>query len=130
LEQPAKQPAKQPSKQPAKQPAIQSKFVAATYEEQWFLAELSKNQSDVATGYTRLNWGFNSFGWGDKEDIHITLNEDILMSVIPQLVNSRGNLGLSDQDLRKVLRLMVVVYLTRTFVNFFILKVNWLLPVL
>jgi hypothetical protein len=130
LEQPAKQPAKQPSKQPAKQPAIQSKFVAATYEEQWFLAELSKNQSDVVTGYTRLNWGFNSFGWGDKEDIHITLNEDILMSVIPQLVNSRGNLGLSDQDLRKVLRLMVVVYLTRTFVNFFILKVNWLLPVL
>jgi hypothetical protein len=80
--------------QPEQELHPKSSFVVATYEEQWFLAELVKNQSDVATGFNRLNYTFIkefiSFGWGDKEDIHITLNEDILMSVVPQPVNHLG----------------------------------------
>jgi hypothetical protein len=70
----------------------------------------------VATGYTRLSYlsirGKNSFAWGEKEDIHVALDEDILIEpVVPELLNSRGSLGLKKKDHDRVLHLMVVVLL-------------------
>ena len=89
-------------------------YVVAVYEEQWFLAEIVMDQSGVGQGYTRLKYmtikGSNAFAWA-HDDVHTTLNEDILMEpVLPEPVNSRGNLGLKKKDLEKVLSLMVVVY--------------------
>lgn len=91
-------------------------FVVALYEGQWFLAEVSKEQGDVAEGYTRLNYllikGTNSFSWGDKPDICLTLNEDIILdAVVPEPLNSRGHLGLNKADLKFVTSWMVGVYL-------------------
>jgi hypothetical protein len=91
-------------------------YVVAAYEGQWFLAEICKDQTNVDPGYTRLNYmiikGKNSFAWGLKEDIHVALDEDILIEpVLPEPVNSRSNMGLRKKDLDKVLLMMVVVYL-------------------
>jgi hypothetical protein len=90
-------------------------YVVAVYEEEWFLAEISKDQAQVAKGYTRLKYmvkkGTNSFAWGAKDDIHVALDVDIILEpVIPEPVNSRGNLGLKKKDFDKVLSLMVVVH--------------------
>ena len=49
----------------------------------------------------------NLFAW-DIEDLLDTLNEDILMQQVnPIPKNKRGHLGLDDQDLKKVLKLIV-----------------------
>jgi hypothetical protein len=90
-------------------------YVVAVYEQEWFLAEITKDQTGVGNGYTQLSYmaikGNNSFAWGQK-DIHVALNEDILMEpVCPEPINSRGHLGLKKIDLEKVISLMVVVYL-------------------
>ena len=56
--------------------------------------------------------GNNSFVWGEKEDIHVALNEDIIVepvSVQPEPLNTRGHLGLKKKDHDRVLYLMVVV---------------------
>jgi hypothetical protein len=73
--------------------------VAAIYEGEWFLAEICKDQCNVAKGYTRLIYmtikGNNSFVWGEKEDIpvHVALNEDIIVEpVLPEPQNTRGHL--------------------------------------
>ena len=65
--------------------------VVAVYEEQWFLAEIAKDQSGVGQRYTRLKYmtikGSNAFAWG-HEDVHTTLSEDILIEpVLPELVS-------------------------------------------
>jgi hypothetical protein len=53
--------------------------------------------------------GRNAFTWA-HEDVHTTLNEDILMEpVLPDLVNSRGNLGLKKKELEKVLSLLTLL---------------------
>ena len=74
-------------------------FVVADYEDEWFLAEVALEQEDVAKGYTRLKYmaikGANSFSWGLRPDIHFACNEDILLPVIPELINNRGHLGLT-----------------------------------
>ena len=54
-------------------------------------------------GYTRLSYltikGTNSFAWGTKEDIHVALDEDIVIEpVLPEPLNSRGHLGLKKND--------------------------------
>ena len=55
--------------------------------------------------------GNNSFAWGSKPDLHVTLNEDIVLdNVVPEPVNSRGHLGLKKKDLQTVLQRMVVVF--------------------
>lgn len=84
------------------------------YEGQWFLAVISRDQENVAAGYTRLRYmtikGNNSFAWG-KEDVHDALDEDIIMEpVIPVPVNSRDCLGLTKKDYDKVSSLVVVIY--------------------
>ena len=89
-------------------------FVVAVYEGQWFLAEVSKDQTGVKAGYTKLSYmvikGSNRFAWGNP-DLHTTLNSDILMSdVVPEPVNSRGIFALNKNDLKLVTVLMVVVY--------------------
>jgi hypothetical protein len=89
--------------------------VVAVYEDEWFLCEVCKDQKDVAKGYTKLSYmvikGKNSFAWGDKVDLHVTLNEDILLrGVVPEPVNSRGHLGLKKTDLKKTLSQLVLVY--------------------
>jgi hypothetical protein len=49
---------------------------------------------------------------GVKEDIHVALDRDILMEpVLPEPVNSRGNMALRKKDLDKVLLMIAVVYL-------------------
>jgi hypothetical protein len=65
-------------------------------------------------GYTRLSYmtikGNNSFVWGEKEDIHVALNEDIIVEpVLPEPLNTRGHLGLKKKDHDRVLYLMVVI---------------------
>lgn len=92
-------------------------YVAASYEESWFLAEICADQKGVGRGYTRLSYmlirGRNSFAWGDRKDIHVALDEDIILEpVLPEPVNSRGNLGLKKNDLQRVESWMVVVYLS------------------
>jgi hypothetical protein len=98
------------------------KFVVAAYEGQWFLAEVTMDQKNVTKGYTRLSYmtikGNNCFSWGEKPDIHVALNEDILLETVsPEPVNSRGSLGLKKKDLMMVESLMVVVYYLFTFFN-------------
>jgi hypothetical protein len=89
--------------------------VVAVYEGEWFLCEVCLDQQGVSKGYTRLSYttikGNNNFAWGEKADLHITLNEDILVTnVSPKPVNSRGNLGLDRIDLTCVLARMVMVF--------------------
>ncbi len=91
-------------------------YAVADYEGQMFLAQVAEDQSGVELDQTRLSYmtikGKNQFSWGEKPDLLVTLNEDIVMSPVnPVPVNSRGHLGLSKQDFEKALRLMVVVYL-------------------
>jgi predicted nucleic acid-binding Zn-ribbon protein len=95
-------------------------YVVAIYEEQWFLAEVVKDQNGVPKGYTRLAYmlikGKNSFAQPLKPDLHVTLEEDIVLKhVSPEPVNSRGCLGLSKTDYLKVLSLMVVFTLSSYF---------------
>jgi hypothetical protein len=66
--------------------------------------------------YTRLSYmtikGNNSFVWGEKEDIHVALNEAIIVepvSVQPEPLNIRGHLGLKKKDHDRDLYLMVVI---------------------
>jgi hypothetical protein len=87
--------------------SIAGTIVVAAYEGQWFLAEVTESQADVAKGYTRLSYmvikGANSFAWGSKPDVMDTLNEDIVLDhaeIVP--VNSRGHLGLKQADLKCV----------------------------
>lgn len=92
-------------------------YVAAVYEGQWFLAEVCRDQDNVKRGYTRLAYmaikGKNAFAQPSRADLHVTLDEDILLkNIIPEPVNSRGCLGLNKKDLSNVLTLMVVVLLT------------------
>jgi hypothetical protein len=96
-------------------------YVVAAYEGEWYLAEVSRDQNNVARGYTRLSYmvikGKNSFSWGDKPDLHVALNEDILLEAVsPEPVNSRGHLGLKKKDLQLVFSLMVVVYFNLFFI--------------
>jgi hypothetical protein len=54
--------------------------------------------------------GNNSFAWGEKEDIYVALNEDIIVEpFLPERMNTRGHLGLKKKDHDRVLYLMVVV---------------------
>ncbi len=101
-------------------------YVVAVYEEQWFLAEVSKNQTSVKSGYLRLEYltikVTNSFCHPTKADLLITPEEDIILKTVsPEPVNSRGCLGLNKKDLSKVLSLMVVVYLSSNLLkNYFL----------
>ena len=95
--------------------------VVATYEGEWFLEEICRDQSKVATGYTRLKYmqikGNNAFASPLRPDLHVTLNEDIILRrVVPEPVNQRGYLGLCKFDLKKVQIRMVLVYKS-SFVN-------------
>jgi hypothetical protein len=90
-------------------------YVVANYEGQWFLAEVCSDQKGVGKNYTRLSYmlikGNNNFAWGDRPDLHVALNQDIILdNVVPEPVNSRGHLGLKKKDLKIVLSRMVVVY--------------------
>ena len=95
-----------PSSYSSKPACIQpGQQVAAIYEGEWFLAEVSADQIDVANGYTRLNFmairGKNMFAWG-KQDVLETLNEDIILTnVQPIPKNNRGYIGLNEEDLKK-----------------------------
>jgi hypothetical protein len=69
--------------------------------------------------------GTNAFTQPSKPDVHITLDEDIILkNVSPEPVNSRGSLGWSKKDLSKVLSkvlsLMVVVFLSSCFSSFYL----------
>jgi hypothetical protein len=91
-------------------------FVVALYEGEWFLAQVCEEQEDVAVGYTRLSYmvlkGRNCFAWGEKPDLVVTLEEDIILEKLqPDLLNSRGHMGLNKKDLKSVLSIMVVVFL-------------------
>jgi hypothetical protein len=77
-------------------------YVVMIYEEQWFLAEVAKDQNSVPKGYTRLTYmlikGKNLFIQPLKPDLHVTLEEDIVLKhVSPEPVNSCGCLGLSER---------------------------------
>jgi hypothetical protein len=99
-------------------------YVIAVYEGQWFLAEVSRDQQKVKKGYTKLEYmaikGTNAFTQPPKPDLHITLDEDIILkNVYPEPVNSRGCLGLNKKDLSKVITLMVVVFISSSLSNTF-----------
>jgi hypothetical protein len=60
--------------------------------------------------------GSNAFAWGVKDDVHVTLNEDIILrNVQPEPVTSRGHLGLKKDVYKKLLAKMVVVYFSVSF---------------
>jgi hypothetical protein len=91
-------------------------YVVAMYEGQCFLAEICGDQKNVGKGYICLNYmlikGNNCFAWGTKLDEVVTLEEDIILDgVVPEPLNSRGYLGLTKKDLKKIQSSMVVVYL-------------------
>jgi len=90
-------------------------LVVATYEGSWFLCEVCEDQERAPWGYTRLSYtiikGKNAFAWGDKPDILLTANEDILMqNVSPVPINSRGHLALTNPNLLAVMAKMVMVF--------------------
>jgi hypothetical protein len=108
-------------------------YVVAVYEGSWFLAEVSRDQKNVTRGYTRLSYmtikGNNCFSWGPKPDLHVALDEDILLeAVVPEPVTSRGHLGLKKTDLQLVLSLMVVVYFPSLLTYSFPFFINLLFP--
>ena len=79
-------------------------MVVATYEGEWFLAQVI--EANIKHGYSKLNYmkiqGMNSFIWGASDEL-VTLNQDILLqNVSPVLLNSRGAIGLSKEDLKIV----------------------------
>lgn len=95
-------------------------YVAANYEGQAFLAQITEDQAGVRKGHTRLSYmtikGTNQFGWGEKPDVFETDDRDILLDfVIPVPVNSRDHFGFDKDDWARVCRLMVVVYLLLFF---------------
>jgi hypothetical protein len=103
--------------------------VVAVYEGQWFLAEVTGDQVGVAVGYTNLSYmtikGSNSFIWGSKPDIMLTLNEDIILEDIEMIpINNRGHFGLKKEDLKRVTTWMVVVYLPFFHSKFFLSFLN------
>jgi hypothetical protein len=54
-----------------------------------------------------------TFTWGKKEDLHVTYsyNEDIILRAVdPELINSRGHLGLNKKGFVVVVSRVVVVY--------------------
>jgi hypothetical protein len=90
-------------------------YVVALYEGEWFVAEVVEDQSNVPNSYTRLSYmlikGKNSFSWGPKKDIVVTLDEDIILEDVElEPVNSRGHFGLKKKDMQKIISWMVVVY--------------------
>jgi hypothetical protein len=92
-----------------------SGHMVAVNEGEWFLCEVCIDQTGVPENYTRLSYtvikGINSFASGDKPDLHITLNKDILLIyIVPEPVNNRGHLGLNATDLKKPLAKMVMVF--------------------
>jgi hypothetical protein len=65
--------------------------------------------------------GKNSLSWGERPDIHVVLNEDILLEAVsPEPVNSSCHLGLKEKDLQLVMSRMVVVSFNLLFnlINF------------
>jgi hypothetical protein len=108
----------------------------SVYEEQWFLAEVAKDQSKVEKGYVNLSnmtiKRSNSFLWPIKPAFHLTLEEEIIMdSVAVEPINSRGHLGLKKKDFEKLQSLMVVLSLHSFLKSFFchiymILETHWL----
>jgi hypothetical protein len=96
-----------------KQPSVNvGAYVVIVYEEQWFLTEISRDQSQVKRGYIKLEYlikGTIVFSHPSKTTLHNTLDEDIILrNISPELVNSWACLGLNKKDLGKVLTLMVV----------------------
>jgi len=89
-------------------------LVVADYEQEWFIAEIVKNQERIPSAYYRLSYaahrGENTFIWPDRKDMMLTLKEDILMknvTVVP--INNRGFFKLSDSDHKKIKAIMMVV---------------------
>ena len=78
-----------------------------------YVAEVTADQVGVKTGYTRLSYMAlkgSGFAWPEKPDIHITLNEDILMhNISVDVLNSRGHVALNKKDNDRAMALMVVV---------------------
>jgi hypothetical protein len=110
---------------------IPGSFVVAIYEEEWYIAEVCKDQSNTVSGYVTLSYmskkGTNSFLWPSKVDLHPTLVEDIILEpVAVEPINSRGHLGLKKKDFSKLISLMVVVYISNivTFTIFFPFKTD------
>ena len=95
---------------------MNSGFVVALYEGEWFSAEAVEDQNGVNDGYTKLSFmtikGKNQFTWV-KQDLCDTLNEDILMqkNIKPIPVNNRGFLRLCKKDLDELNKKMVVYHL-------------------
>jgi len=97
-------PAPGPSRM-VRKPARQSVYkpgdqVVAVYEGEWFLCEVCLDQDDEPKSYTRLSYttikGKNSFAWGEKNDILMTANEDILLNK----VRERERIYLSSASIR------------------------------
>lgn len=91
-------------------------LVAACYEGEIFIAEVTESQRGLMEGYTRLSYtaprGINVFAWPDVKDIMPTLNEDILVKkIVVEPFNSRGFIKMTKKDYDHAKTLMVVVYI-------------------
>lgn len=97
-----------------------TKLVVAVYEEEWFVAEVAADQTDVPAGCVKLMYmaprGKNVFAWPERADIMVTEKDDILVSGIEiEPVNSRGYFRVKDNDFKRVKCLMVVVIVSNFY---------------
>jgi DDE superfamily endonuclease/helix-turn-helix, Psq domain len=92
-------------------------YVVATYEREWYVAQVEDVQDNVATGYTRLRYmakkGRNRFMW-EKPDILSTLDQDILMKVPPPVPVTTRFMGVSEAAAKQADKLLLV-YLVLIF---------------
>ena len=90
-------------------------FVAAIYEEEWFVAQVEGEEPDeeedglILLKYMKQTGGRmkNSFIWPDKDDIFKTKESDILCKVSPPEPVSNRAFGLNIADLNVVETMMV-----------------------
>jgi hypothetical protein len=80
---------------------VNARTYVAFYEDQWFLAEVSRDQSQVKRGYTKLEYlvikGTNAFSHPSKLEFHITLDEDIIIKISARAGQQQGLPGIEQK---------------------------------
>jgi hypothetical protein len=107
----------QPGSSKCRQPGS---YVIARYDNEWYVAQVVNNQENVQAGYILLHYmdkkGRNHFMWNkEKEDMLLTLHEDILMDIPAPIPVTSRFMGVSDKTVSEAERLLVVVVLIFIF---------------
>ncbi len=94
--------------------------VIARYDNEWYVAQVVNNQENVQAGYILLHYmdkkGRNHFMWNkEKDDLLLTLHEDILMDIPAPIPVTSRFMGVSDKTVSEAELLHVVVVLIFSF---------------